>query len=47
LIKFKEKGFLGIDKYRVVGDSTGFAKNRETTISGIGSILRKTLKLTR
>jgi hypothetical protein len=27
------------------GDSTGFAKDMETTISGIASILRKILKL--
>jgi hypothetical protein len=29
-----------------VGDSAGFAKDMETTISGMASILRKTRKLT-
>ena len=33
-------------RYRFVRDSTCFAKDMETTISGIASILRKNLKLT-
>ena len=32
--------------YSSVGDSAGFASDTEPTISGIASILRKTLKLT-
>jgi hypothetical protein len=39
-------GFWGFRKYGLVGDSAGFAKDMETTISGIASILRKPLKLT-
>jgi len=38
--------FYGFQKYRFVGDSAGFAPGMETIISGIASILRKTLELT-
>jgi hypothetical protein len=38
--------FLALENYSYVGDSAGYAKDMETTISGIASILRKPLKLT-
>jgi hypothetical protein len=37
--------FIAANNSSFVGNSAGFAKDMETTISGIASILRKTLKL--
>jgi hypothetical protein len=40
------KSILRIQKYRYVGDKSGFSNDSETTISGIVSIIKEALKIT-